>query len=199
MNLFSPSSLEGGLTLGDNIGGNIAPSSVSITTIRKGQPWKGMREARASGNLTKGRDESRGEDRREKIEKLEGIAEKGQMPWRIFPLFVERRTNNSPLVSGFYNWPEVVQLRKRDAGRPRRESSFAPPSLSSFLLYVPSLFLPFSNVFCVTGPLRPAMISRFRSRNFRISNYVLSNEIERILGGNLFATRNFLKSSWKQC
>lgn len=145
MNLFSRSSLEGGLTLGDNIGGNITPSSVSITTIRKGQPWKGMREARASGNLTKGRDESSGEGREEREREMgedrEGIAEKGQMPWRIFPLFVQRRTNNSPLVSGFYNWPEVVQLRKRDAGRPRRESSFAPPFLPSFSTYLP-LLLP---------------------------------------------------------
>ena len=59
-----------------------------------------------------------------------GYEKDNAMTTEYFPLRL--RTNKSALVSGFYNWPEVVQLRKRDAGRPPRESSFARPSLSFF-------------------------------------------------------------------
>lgn len=146
MNLFSRSSLEGGLTLGDNIGGNIAPLVGVDHHDSKGSALKGDEGGSRERKFDEreGWIERRGKGRereREMGEDREGIAEKGQMPWRIFPLFVQRRTNNSPLVSGFYNWPEVVQLRKRDAGRPRRESSFAPPFLPSFSTYLP-LLLP---------------------------------------------------------
>ena len=59
-------------------------------------------------------------------------------------------TNKSAPVSGFYNWPEVVQLRKRDAGRPPRESSFAPcPSLSFILFsFVKGFLHPLSFSMC---------------------------------------------------
>lgn len=68
-----------------------------------------------------------------------GYGKNNAMVAEYFPL--RSTTNKSAPVSGFYNWPEVVQLRKRDAGRPPRESSFARPTLSFFLFFFVKRFL----------------------------------------------------------
>lgn len=77
-------------------------------------------------------------------------------------------TNKPALVSGFYNWPEVVQLRKRDGGGPRRGSSFTRPlsCLSSTVAFhFPSL--PSLSHLSLPPPASPrfrAIRSSFRSQ-----------------------------------
>lgn len=71
------------------------------------------------------------------------------MPWECFHL--RPTTNKCAPVSGFYNWPEVVQLRKHDAAG-RALLHFESFLSLSFLFHLsrfgpPLLLFPFSSYF----------------------------------------------------
>lgn len=122
------------------------------------------------GGGWEGRRRNRSKETKGRVEQWRG--QRIPMPWECFHLCPT--TNKCAPVSGFYNWPEVVQLRKHDAagwGLLHFESflslsflfSISPPPLAMPL----SSFFPFSSYFLrPPTPLPPMPPTRHCQRRY---------------------------------